>query len=654
MKRLSKFIPFIAVFVWGAFIVSSSMAAYKPSKSGLDYYEHGWEIKSVCTATGLGSGCADSTGALCTYTGTTCVKTSGGGQGPKGDTGATGSSGATVTGPQGIQGSTGATGATGSTGPQGIQGIQGIQGSTGATGPTGSTGAAGSNGTNGTNGVDGAAGPNAINSSTTSSFSRAFCATGDGNTITEVTGTGFIYQDVSTGCTTSIPSTSVGSVAFSAITGTATDNASIVTALATKVSTTTATSCVWVQDSSGNATCYQTLDFSGSGVLISKVISTLSGTCTSGQWASYPTGTTGQQGAICVSGAWVQQTGGSGGSSAWNSLTGVPAPVSALSGTNTGDETLATIITKLTFTPYNSTNPSNYVTVAQAVDTFSAPTDTTYNNATTGHHGFLSKLPGGTSYFLRSDGTWTLPPVGGSMVYPEIGLAVSNGAWDTSITSWTGLQTYLTGSIPYSYLSGTPTIPTMLSELTGSISLSTGVTGSLPNANLVPIDLASRVTGSLPNANLAPVDLSSRTTGSLPVANLERSTTASIGVGSIELGHASDTTITRVSAGIISVESVTITRTIYSGVSSLGTATINSGECASAVTTTATGAATTDVINWGFNGDPTGVTGYAPSANGMLTIIAYPSTNNVNYKCCNNTAAAIKPGAITLNWQVLR
>ena len=96
------------------------------------------------------------------------------------------------------------------------------------------------------------------------------------------------------------------------------------------------------------------------------------------------------------------------------------------------------------------------------------------------------------------------------------------------------------------------------------------------------------------------------------------------------------------------------TTTVASGTSALGTGAIASGACATAVTTAATGTATTDVINWGFNGDPTGVTGYAPTANGMLTIIAYPSANNVNYKVCNLTAASITPGAITLNWRVQR
>lgn len=98
----------------------------------------------------------------------------------------------------------------------------------------------------------------------------------------------------------------------------------------------------------------------------------------------------------------------------------------------------------------------------------------------------------------------------------------------------------------------------------------------------------------------------------------------------------------------------TLTATIASGTSALGTSAISSGACATVVTTSATGTATTDVIGWGFNADPTSTTGYSASANGMLTIISYPTADNVNFKVCNNTASSITPGAVTLNWRVTR
>jgi hypothetical protein len=119
------------------------------------------------------------------------------------------------------------------------------------------------------------------------------------------------------------------------------------------------------------------------------------------------------------------------------------------------------------------------------------------------------------------------------------------------------------------------------------------------------------------------------------------------GANALTLTTTGSTNVTLPTSGTLAVS-------VANGTSALGTSAISSGTCATAVTTTATGTATTDVVLWGFNGDPTGVTGYAPTTNGMLTIIAYPSANNVNFKVCNNTSASVTPGAITLNWRVAR
>ncbi len=93
---------------------------------------------------------------------------------------------------------------------------------------------------------------------------------------------------------------------------------------------------------------------------------------------------------------------------------------------------------------------------------------------------------------------------------------------------------------------------------------------------------------------------------------------------------------------------------IASGTATLGTDAIASATCASVVTVSATGVATTDVIQATFNADPTSTTGYTAAISGMLTIIAYPTAANVNFKVCNNTGASITPGAVTLNWKVVR
>lgn len=100
--------------------------------------------------------------------------------------------------------------------------------------------------------------------------------------------------------------------------------------------------------------------------------------------------------------------------------------------------------------------------------------------------------------------------------------------------------------------------------------------------------------------------------------------------------------------------SATIPRVVASGAKALATGAISSAACTTAQTDTATGTLTTDAITASFNGDPTGITGYVPLTTGMLTIIPWPTADTVNFKVCNNTASSITPGAITINWRVVR
>jgi len=102
------------------------------------------------------------------------------------------------------------------------------------------------------------------------------------------------------------------------------------------------------------------------------------------------------------------------------------------------------------------------------------------------------------------------------------------------------------------------------------------------------------------------------------------------------------------------VSDATVTQEIASGTAALGTSLIATTACATVVTVSATGTATTDVISWTPNADIVAVTGYVPSTSGGLAIYPYPTTNNVNFKVCNPTASSITPGAVTLNWRVDR
>lgn len=93
---------------------------------------------------------------------------------------------------------------------------------------------------------------------------------------------------------------------------------------------------------------------------------------------------------------------------------------------------------------------------------------------------------------------------------------------------------------------------------------------------------------------------------------------------------------------------------VASGASALGTSAISSTACATVVSPSASGVVTTDRIEATFNGDPTAVTGYVPATAGGLTIFVYPTADHVNLKVCNSTSSSITPGAITINWSVVR
>lgn len=97
-----------------------------------------------------------------------------------------------------------------------------------------------------------------------------------------------------------------------------------------------------------------------------------------------------------------------------------------------------------------------------------------------------------------------------------------------------------------------------------------------------------------------------------------------------------------------------VAQLIASGTAVLGTSLIASGAKASTVTVSAPGVLATDNVMADFSVDPTSTTGYTPSASGMLTIIKFCTAGNVNFIVVNNTGASITPGAVTLDFRVVR
>jgi hypothetical protein len=97
------------------------------------------------------------------------------------------------------------------------------------------------------------------------------------------------------------------------------------------------------------------------------------------------------------------------------------------------------------------------------------------------------------------------------------------------------------------------------------------------------------------------------------------------------------------------------TGTIASAQTAMPTAEIAANACsASATTATATGAATTDTMVITYASDPTGVTGYGAGTNGGITVRAWPTANTANFKLCNESGSPITPGALSINWRVVR
>lgn len=96
------------------------------------------------------------------------------------------------------------------------------------------------------------------------------------------------------------------------------------------------------------------------------------------------------------------------------------------------------------------------------------------------------------------------------------------------------------------------------------------------------------------------------------------------------------------------------TQTIAAGATALGTTLIASGACATVQTVAAANVASTDTIMITPNASIKAVTGYAPVTTGGLQITPYPTAGNVNFDQCNPTSSSITPGAVTINWRVVR
>lgn len=103
-----------------------------------------------------------------------------------------------------------------------------------------------------------------------------------------------------------------------------------------------------------------------------------------------------------------------------------------------------------------------------------------------------------------------------------------------------------------------------------------------------------------------------------------------------------------------SLNPATTTSTICSGTVTLGTGALSTATKGNGSTSACSGLATTDAITNTANAEIFTLTGFTPSANGILTISCWPTANTVNCEEENNTAGTITPAAVTVNYRVVR
>jgi hypothetical protein len=122
-----------------------------------------------------------------------------------------------------------------------------------------------------------------------------------------------------------------------------------------------------------------------------------------------------------------------------------------------------------------------------------------------------------------------------------------------------------------------------------------------------------------------------------------------------------NTTADLVVAGNLSAGNIPsrLTQKIANGSLALATSSIPSGSCetvraGSVNSAAAAGVEAADIIAFSADRSLKAVPGYVPGPTGSLTIMAYPTPGYVNFDVCNATSEAIKPGRVTLNWQVTR
>lgn len=302
--------------------------------------------------------------------------------------------------------------------------------------------------------------------------------------------------------------------------------------------------------------------------------------------------------------------------------------------------------------------------------------------------GIVPLSGGGTTNFLRADGTWAAPAGGGTGTVTHTGNLTANavmlgngtadskvdtgcstdGAGNMSCLSFTtggalqGLEAFSVGT---GSLAGI-TLPTNYVGILGPASGTPAYFLALPNTNPTAgqtmVFAAPTTVNGVQQAVGTWATPGTGTVTAVSVATANGVSGTSSGGATpaltLSLGAITPTSTNGVSAATMAfVDPTSSIQTQLNGkqatlltkvTTTVGTTAIGANTCATAVTVTMTGLASTNTLNFTPNSDVSAVTGWG--ATGGLTIAAWPTTNTVNYKVCNQTASSITPGgSVTFN-----